>query len=262
MIIDGGARFIRAMERFIVPASLIGDRPVFPPGTFDWEARVESQWRTVRAELDEVLRYRDHLPCFHEVSQDQWRLSSDDKWKTFFLYAYGEKAEANCARCPETTRLVESIPGMKTALFSILAPGIHIPSHSGPYKGVVRYQLALLVPEPRERCRIRIGDELCHGEEGKSIVFDDTFPHEVWNDTDGLRVVLFLDVVRPLRQPARLLNAAMLEFIRRSPFVQDGVERYKAWERKLEEVAGPPRGPSQGPQSATSRSSSASLLLG
>ena len=53
----------------------------------------------------------------------------------------------NCQRCPLTTQLVESIPGMKTAFFSIMLPGKYIPEHRGPYKGLLRYQLALKVPQ-------------------------------------------------------------------------------------------------------------------
>jgi beta-hydroxylase len=180
----------------------------------------------MRQELEVVLERRDELPSFHEISRGQSRIS-DDRWKTFFLYAYGFKADGNCRRCPETTRIVEAIPGMKTAFFSILAPGKHIPAHRGPYRGVIRYHLGLRVPEPRDHCRIRVGDEIRHWEEGKSLVFDDTYEHEVWNDTPGTRVVLFVDFVRPLRFPASSLNRLLLKLIGWSPYVQDGVENYK-----------------------------------
>ena len=233
-MIDGGAAAFRAFESFLEPRSIHGNPNIFAPGTFQWEAILEENVTTIQRELFTLMRHVDALPSFHQISKDQWRLDSDDKWKTFFLYAYGDKAQKNCARCPETTRLVEAIPGMKTALFSILGPGKHIPKHRGPFKGVIRYMLGLVVPEPRERCRIQIGDDTVSWEVGKSLVFDDTYPHEVWNDTDGFRAVLFLDVVRPLREPARTLNAGLLELIRRSPFVQDGVRTNRKWEDKLE----------------------------
>jgi ornithine lipid ester-linked acyl 2-hydroxylase len=92
------------------------------------------------------------------------------------------------------------------------------------------------VPEPRERCRIRVGDEYASWNEGKVLVFDDTYEHEVWNDTEGVRVVLFLDVVRPLRFPADVLNWLLLKVIAASPYVQDGVENYRRWEQKFDEM--------------------------
>lgn len=239
--INVGSRLIARLEQAIRWGSLVGDPAFFEPGSFPWVAPLEAQWATVRRELDGILQYWQALPSFQDISTDQRTITDDDRWKTFFLYAYGIKAEGNCARCPETTRLVEAVPGMKTAMFSIISPGKHIPPHRGPYKGVLRYHLGLLVPEPRAQCRIRVGNDIRHWAEGKSLLFDDTYEHEVWNETAGMRAVLFLDVVRPLRFPANALNGLVLTAIARSPFVQDGVQNYRKWERKLEEYVNAPR---------------------
>ncbi|WP_087718496.1 aspartyl/asparaginyl beta-hydroxylase domain-containing protein [Salinicola salarius] len=224
-----GRKVLKGVDRFIARHSLVGDPAFFDPADFAWTRELEANWPVVRAELDEILRERDALPNFQDISEDQKRLSKDNQWKTFFLYGYGYKMEENCVRCPETTRLVERVPGMKTAFFSILAPGKHIPAHRGPYKGVMRYHLGLSVPEPRERCRIRVGHEVAHWEEGKSMLFDDTYNHEVWNDTDGVRVVLFMDVVRPMRFPASLVNRMAFTLIRLSPYVQRARRNQKRW---------------------------------
>lgn len=233
LTVDAGAYLIPRLERLIARQSLVPDSAFLDPALFPWIAEVERQWPIIRQELEVVLQRRDELPSFHEISRDQARIS-DDRWKTFFFYAYGFKAEGNCRRCPRTTQIVESIPGMKTAFFSILAPGKHIPAHRGPYKGVIRYHLGLRVPEPSERCRIRVDREVRHWEEGGSLVFDDTYDHEVWNDTSGTRVVLFVDFVRPLRFPASVVNRLLLRLIGWSPYVRDGVENYKRWEKKFD----------------------------
>ena len=52
--------------------------------------------------------------------------------------------------------------------------------------------MALKVPEPAEDAGIDVGGEVAHWQEGKSLVFDDTYQHFAWNDTDGIRVVLFV----------------------------------------------------------------------
>lgn len=233
--INVGSRIIPRLEQAIRWGSLIGDPTFFDAGQFSWVAPLEAQWMTIRRELDGILEYWQALPSFQDISTDQRTITDDDRWKTFFLYAYGIKAEGNCARCPETARLVAAVPGMLTAMFSIISPGKHIPPHRGPYKGVVRYHLGLLVPEPRDRCRIRVGNDVRHWAEGRSLLFDDTYEHEVWNETAGMRAVLFLDVVRPLRFPANALNRLVLTAIARSPFVQDGVQNYQVWEHKLDE---------------------------
>ena len=124
-------------------------------------------------------------------------------------------------------------------MFSILAPGKHIPPHTGPYKGVLRYHLGLLsarargsARHPRRRPRSRTGRE------GESLVFDDTYEHEAWNDTDETRVVLFLDVVRGPCGPMKTFNAVVIKAIGYSPFIQDAKRRHQAWEERFAREAG------------------------
>jgi aspartyl/asparaginyl beta-hydroxylase (cupin superfamily) len=214
--------------------SKVGDKPVHDSARFSWTERLEANWTVMREELNEILKHREALPSFHDIAEDASTISQDDNWKTFFLYGYGVKAEENCARCPRTTELIEQVPGMTTAFFSILSPGKHIPPHRGPYKGVLRYHLGLKVPEPAERCRIRVDDEVEHWEEGESLVFDDTYDHEVRNETDGERAILFLDVKRPMKQPMAVLNDLVMGLLRYTPVVQNARENQKQWSKQLE----------------------------
>jgi beta-hydroxylase len=231
-----GRRMVWGLDRYFGGASKVGDHAFFDNRDFPWIGRVEADWRKVRAELDALIPYMAHMPNFQDLSPTQLNLSRDDGWKTYFFYAYGVKAIGNCRRCPETARLLRSMPGMKTAFFSILAPGKHLPPHRGPYKGVLRLHLGLLIPEPAEKCGIRVGTETRHWQEGKVIVFDDTFDHEAWNDTDKTRVVLFVDIMRPMRFPANLLNSAMTWMIALSPFVLGSTGSYLRWERRFEAI--------------------------
>src|SRR5262249_21578453 len=135
--------------------------------------------------------------------------------------------------CPRTAALMVQIPGMKTAMFSILSPRKHILDHRGPYKGVLRYHLGLIVPREAQACRIRVGDDVRIWQEGKSLIFDDTFNHEVWNDTDETRVVLFVDVLRPRPQPESPINKLIVKAIGLSPCVLDAKRNQEAWERRF-----------------------------
>jgi beta-hydroxylase len=235
-LLKSARKVLRQVHRGIGRASLIGDRPFFSSADFPWATELEQHWPAIRAELDEVLEHRDDLPDFKDISPDQKHLAPPNQWKTFFFFAYGVKSRANAERCPRTAELLSRIPGARTAFFSILAPRVHIPAHRGPYKGVVRCHLGLLIPEPREHCRIRVADEIAHWEEGKCLFFDDTYEHEVWNDTDGMRVALFLDVLRPLRFPLSALNRAVIRAIAASPFITDAQKNHEAWERLMADV--------------------------
>jgi aspartyl/asparaginyl beta-hydroxylase (cupin superfamily) len=224
-----GVRALEPIECWIGRRSPVGDTPFYDVSGFSWVTDLERHWHEIRAELDVVLGDREAIPAFQDISVDQVDLSDDDRWQTYFLFGYGFEVTEHTAACPRTTELVRAVPGMKTAMFSILAPGKHIPHHRGPYKGVLRHHLGLIVPEPEASCRIRVGDELRHWNEGASLVFDDTYDHEVWNDTDGQRVILFLDVVRPLTGSARHINSALLWLIAHSPLIRDARRRQQRW---------------------------------
>lgn len=215
--------------------SPIGDRPFFTEDAFPWVARVEADWHEIRAELEEVLTTPEQIPEFATISKDQAHLAQPGKWQTFFLYAYGYRADQGCERCPRTAAIVEHIPGMKTSFFSILQPHMRIAPHRGPYKGLVRYHLGLVVPSTNpDDCGIRVEREVRTWREGGSLLFDDTYEHEAWNETGSLRAVLFVDVERPLPPLSAILNRALIRVVGWSPLVQDGIRNYEDWtERQL-----------------------------
>lgn len=228
-----GRWLIKHIEQLIMRYSLVGDEPVFTAGDFPWTETLEGNWKQILGELEDVLKHPEQLPNFQDISRDQINITRDDKWKTFFLYGYGYKMQRNCSLCPETTRIIEAIPGMFTAFFSVLAPGKHIPLHRGPYRGLLRCHLALIVPEPADQCWIEVGDQTAHWQQGRCLVFDDTYRHQVYNNTDGTRVVLFLDIIRPMRKPGSWLNKIVLQLIRWSPFIKDAIRNQQAWEHRL-----------------------------
>jgi beta-hydroxylase len=230
--IAAGERVLAPVERFIGRRSLVGDATFFPLERFPWVEHIEDNSGVIREEVERLLEDHAALPNFQDISKDQIEITDDDRWKTFFLYGYGFEAKLGVEMCPRTAALMREIPGMTTAMISILSPRKHILDHRGPYKGVLRYHLGLIVPEDAESCRIRVGDDFRHWEEGKSMIFDDTFNHEVWNDTDETRVVLFVDVLRPLPFPESAINRAIIKAIGFSPFVLDAKRNQEAWERR------------------------------
>jgi aspartyl/asparaginyl beta-hydroxylase (cupin superfamily) len=100
------------------------------------------------------------------------------------------------------------------AMFSALAPGAHIPPHTGETNARLVAHLPLVVPE---KCNYRVGFDWRQWREGKCWVFDDTLEHEARNDSDQLRVILMFDVWNPLlslaeREMATALAGAMRDW--------------------------------------------------
>lgn len=210
--------------------SAVGDHPVFDNKNFEWTTLLEDNWKPIRKELEEVLRFHSRLPNLQDIQQEQNILNRDNNWKTFFLYGFGIKATHNCHACPFTTSLIERIPGMKTAFFSVLSPNKHIPAHKGIFKGIVRSHLGLIIPGNPGDCVMRIENERIYWQEGKVVVFDDTFEHEVWNNTNEIRVVLLIDTIRPFKSPLSFINNAIINLIGNSSYVREAMQNHKKWE--------------------------------
>jgi beta-hydroxylase len=218
-------------ERMNLRYSKVGNPCVYDNATFPWAAEVEREWPLIRAELDRVLQRKNELPGFHEIAADVRAISNDADWKSFLLAGYGIKSDEAIRQCPETWRIVQKIPGLKTAMFSIFEAGKHLPAHRGPYNGVLRFHLGLIVPPEPDKIGIRVGTTTCHWQEGKALIFDDAYEHEAWNHSDHVRVVLFVDFVKPLRFPARLVNWILLNAAVFTPFVREGYQAQKKWEK-------------------------------
>ncbi len=240
-VVKKGKVVLRWVGKFQGQQSLMGDPPVFEPEDFEWTRLFEANWRKIRAELDVILQDRERIPAFHQISRNQRKISKGDHWKTFGFYGFGARIDKNCARCPETARLLDTLPGLQNAMYSILAPGYHIPPHCGPTKTIIRCHLALKIPQQREQCWIRVGNEILHWDEGKCIVFDDTFEHEVYNNTNEERVVLFFDVIRPMRAPGRVFSNLLLNLIRSTAAYKDPMKNIDAWEKQFGDEPEPDR---------------------
>jgi aspartyl/asparaginyl beta-hydroxylase (cupin superfamily) len=196
-----------------------GRRAFLDPRVFPWTDRVERGWRDIRGELDAVMG--SELIPFEQLSPMQRAIAGDDNWKSYWFMVGGWWVEGHCDACPETARLLGTIPGLQSAFFSVLGPGASLLPHRGPYNGVLRYHLALRIPEPADKCGLRVDGEVANWVEGQSLVFDDSFMHDAWNGTDASRVVLFLDVERPLPIGLRGLNRALLRLVSNAPFVHE-----------------------------------------
>ena len=149
---------------------------------FKFTESLESNWLLIKEELNRL----------QQGNSTSWQKEFlyNKGWDLFSLHSFGKKLEDNCRLCPETTKLVESIPGMTTATFSSLAPGTHIVPHKGYINTVLRCHLGLIVPDD---CEIRVGHETKTWSEGKCLVFDDTEEHEVWNRSNIPRIILLID---------------------------------------------------------------------
>jgi len=214
-----GRRIRDPINGWLSKQSLIGDDPLVDPSELPGLVELGRHWRTIRDELLPLLAERQKIPAYRDISPDHRRIATDSKWKSFFLEGYGFRAEENCARCPRTMALLKKVPGLVVAFFSIMEPGTQVPPHRGVTKAWYNCHLGLVVPEGK--VGIEIAGWPVGWREGEWLVFDETNMHRVWNETDEDRVVLFLQVRRPMTWRGKLAAKALFKMIRHSSFVQD-----------------------------------------
>ena len=234
-IVRLGKRLRRTVDRIVARSSLVPNDPVLDAALFPWTQLLRGDWRAIREEALAVTRDGDAVPALNRVSPDHARIAADDKWRSFFLIGYGARVEQNVARCPRTAAVLAQVPGLNSGFFSILRPGTHIPAHRGVTKGLLTCHLGLQVPMDGP-IRMNVGSKTVGWAEGETLVFDDTWEHEVWNATNGTRIVLLVQFERPLRQPGRLIADLFLRGIRRSPFVREAHDNIALWEQSIRKV--------------------------
>ena len=148
-----------------------------------------------RAELVPYIQYPDDVPL------RQWaELNRNPAWTAIHLVQNGVTIAANARHCPATMALLAGCDQPRipqrgpNAMFSLLAPGAHIPPHTGVANTRLVCHLPLIVPAG---CWFRVGAERRDWVVGKAWVFDDTIEHEALNPSDALRVILIVDTWHP-----------------------------------------------------------------
>lgn len=210
------------VNRVLATHSRIGDQPFFDTSLFPFVPLLEANADRIAAEARAVIAQRNGVHAVSDVSPDHKRIAHDKRWKSLFLIGYGYRFDHNCARCPETTKILEQIPGLNSGFFSIMEAGAEIPRHKGVTKAILTCHLGLMVPKARKNCGIEVRDETYNWAEGKAVIFDDTFEHEAWNRTAEDRVILLLQFKRPMSLIGRVVGGLFLAGVRLSSFVQDG----------------------------------------
>lgn len=172
--------------------------PWHDPGGFAWVPELEAAFPAIR---DEALAL---LEAGRFAADPVNGNLTEGSWQEVRLYSEGHRVGVNCSHAPRTAEAAGTILGATTAglvFFSVLAPGTRVHPHCGPHNARLRCHLGLVVPDG---CGLRVGGQTGTWEEGKVIVFDDSFEHEVWNNSTASRIVLIIDIWHPDLTPAQI----------------------------------------------------------
>ncbi|MBJ7553469.1 aspartyl/asparaginyl beta-hydroxylase domain-containing protein [Marinomonas spartinae] len=157
---------------------------------------VDENWQMIR---DEALKLNEAAQIKASDDLDDLGFNSFFRtgWKRFYLKWYGTDLKSAMELCPKTVELLSGIPSVKGGMFAMLPPGARLGEHRDPYAGSFRYHLGLVTPNSDD-CYIVVDGEKYSWRDGESVMFDETYIHHAENKTEHNRIVLFLDVKRPV----------------------------------------------------------------
>lgn len=157
-------------------------------------------------------------------------------WNTFPLRMFGNDIKSNMVMCPTLSKILRKCSNnVPTAFFSVMEPHKRLDAHYGPFKGILRYHLGLLIPPSESgECFISVDDIKYYWREGEGKLFDETYLHYVHNDTPYHRIILFLDIKRKFDLPImNHINDLILYLINISPHNQKVVKQQSSILNKL-----------------------------
>lgn len=212
-----GAALAPAIALYNLLLFAVLERPAYLPNDgFPFVADLEENWKAVRAELDWLIEHGPAIPPFVAVDPQQKKLwttfarlvsrlpnqveftaADQERWRTFVFRTYGRDVPPNRELCPTTAQLLDRVPGLVGAMFSVLEPNVELPYHFGLFPGALRIHLGLAIPND-DKTGIRVGGKTRHWAEGEAFVFEHTRFHTAWNRSGEPRVILILDVERPM----------------------------------------------------------------
>lgn len=207
-------------------------------GEVPWADELEAAYPQIREEL---LAWLDGPPMprvaelsgLEPESEVGRKLSSSDRgqFRLTLLYQNGRWVPEVRECFPQTAALIQRVPRLMNAGFTALDPGSHLRAHVDP-KGGFRYHLPVVVPGEPGDCRIRVGDEIINWTEGEGLLFNESAEHEVWNDSDGTRVMFVLGARIPVRLVCRPINYLAQRWYRYHPALRRMPDRASQFARQ------------------------------
>lgn len=190
------------MNPIVKYSSCIGNKPYYHYSTLKSAKILTENWKIFRDEA--LATYKsystikgDHF--FNDIVQNK------KDWKKLYIKWHSDIDPIAKQKCPKSCKIIKSLPDVTVAMFSVLSPGTHILPHKGLYKGCLRFHLGLDTPNS-EDCFIVVDNKRYVWKNGESVLFDDTYEHWVKNNTNKTRIILFCDIVRPMKSFGKNLN--------------------------------------------------------
>ena len=190
-------------------------------------------FKKIKKEILDVYKYKKNIPLTkntfgkqnYYIGGGKKQNNNKDGWKILPIKLGDKFTKVGLKLCPFLCKILKKVKKIRSCLISILPSKKAIPIHVGYYKGVIRYQLGVIIPKDRKNVFICVNGIKYSWKEGEGVLFDDTYPHKVYNNSNEDRVILYIDVERPfLGKKMDKLNKYMIKMFEKTPEVKKQIK--------------------------------------
>lgn len=173
----------------------------------EWAERLARSHAGIRAEWDAFAGSGLRLPLLEDVfGGPQGNVGS--WWRGLPLVLRGQAVGPARRHFRATVAALNEVPGLHSAMWSVMGPGGSLPPHCGPNAGALRLLIGVA---GSDEAVVTVGDTEVALRDGQSVLFDDTDLHSSTNRGSTPRVLILCDIIRPVRGPVRWTNRVVQE---------------------------------------------------
>jgi aspartyl/asparaginyl beta-hydroxylase (cupin superfamily) len=193
---------------------------------FPYSLILEDRWEKIR---DEYLSIRNEerknvlsvmdTKIIGDFDDDFW-----EGWNMFPLRIFNQDHKDNMKKMPVLSDILLSSNNITSAYISVLSPGKVLPPHHGPFAGILRYHLGLVIPDEKDgKCYITVNNKDYYWKNGEGKLFDEMYQHSAYNNTNKYRVILFLDIQKPLPSFLSEVNRRVINYVGQTPKIVESL---------------------------------------
>jgi beta-hydroxylase len=184
-------------------------KPIMDLNDFPEMKILEENWETIK---EEAINLKKH-GYFSDITNPDnasyydigFRTFYKYGWSKFYLNWYGSTHESAKKLCPKTLEIINKVPYIKGAMFSLLPKGSQLTRHLDPAASALRFHLGLDTPN-NDNAFINVDGTSYSWRDGEGFLFDETYLHFAKNNTEKDRLILMCEVDRPLSLPGMIFN--------------------------------------------------------
>lgn len=194
--------FLAPVNALMYLFSAVPKTPYIDVTNFPELQPLQDNWQIIRDEAEHLYN-EGYIAASDNYDDIGFNSFFRRGWKRFYLKWYNKPLNSAKTLCPKTLALIQDIPSINAAMFTLLPKDSFLFEHRDPYAGSLRYHLGLITPNSTECC-IYVDGEHYSWKDGEAVLFDETYVHRAENTTTQDRIILFCDIRRPLK--SRLIS--------------------------------------------------------